>query len=332
MYKQLHCLILLLIGSVCGAPLFAQSNRDLMNPGNDSSINIISDSVNNSSKDSLLILKSVSANKDPLHPKHSYFQAGMEYLSNNVYLGRKDTTVLPYFTTTVGYYNKSGLFAAASLSYLKNSTESRLDLITMEAGYMLNAGHYEAQLTVSKFFYNSQSTNVSSSITASVALDNHYDLGPVTLAISGTINMSLKNDFAGQFGLEHTFYLLNDHLDFAPTFTVNASTQNYYNDYYLQRKYSIKRKGQVTQTGIATITGTVLNASTFKILDYEPSLPVNYTIGKWTIHFTPTYSIPVNPAAVDIHTVRDNGQVLNKTKTEQLENSFYWTLGVSITF
>jgi hypothetical protein len=112
----------------------------------------------------------------------------------------------------------------------------------------------------------------------------------------------------------------------------NASTQNYYNDYYKFRRYTIKSKKQQGQTGIASISGTVIGSSTFKILDFEESLPINYQIGKCTVSFIPTYSIPVHPAMVAIQTTKQNGLVTNRTKIENIENSFYWTLGFNFLF
>ncbi len=275
-------------------------------------------------RDSLTVL-----NKSP---KTSHLEAAMSYQNNDVYLGRSDSSVLPYYSPAVSYYHKSGLYTSASLSYLKNATDSRVDLVTLEAGYMFNAGKYDGQFSISKFFYNSQSTSVTSEIKASAAYQNSFDLGFIKMTFTGTLNVGSKLDFAGLFGLEHDFSLLDDKLEFTPTFAATASTQNYYSDYYRKRRYSIKRKGQKAQTGIASITGTVLNASTFKLLDFEPTLPVNYTIGKCTINFTPTYAIPVNPATIAVHTVRENGVVLDKIRQEKIENIFFWTLGISFLF
>jgi hypothetical protein len=266
-----------------------------------------------------------------VHPKKSHFEASLDYQSNDVYLGRKDSTVLPYFIPALSYYHKSGLYATVSLNYLKNTTDSRVDLVTFEAGYMFHTGLYTGQLSFSKYFYNSQSTSVTAELKESAAFENSYDFGFIKTVFTGTLNIGSKLDFSGVFGLEHSFYLFDEDLDLTPTLSVAASTQNYYNDYYRKRRYSVKRKGE-TQTGIATITGTVLNASSFKLLDYELTMPINYTIGKCTFNFTPTYSIPVNAANIAVHTVRDNGQVLDKTKLEKIGNTFYWTVGVSFLF
>jgi hypothetical protein len=273
---------------------------------------------------------SVNLDKQPV--KKSHFSSELTYQSNDVYLGRKDSAVLPYYIPAISYYHKSGLYATASVNYLKNATSSRIDLVTLEAGYMFSTGQYNGQFTLSKYFYNSQSTSITSEITASAEYQNSYDAGFIRTTFTGTLNIGSKLDFAGLFGLEHTFYLLDERLDFTPTMAIAASTQNYYNDYYKKRRYNIQRIGKPAQTGVASISGTVLNASSFKILDYEPTMPVNYTIGKCTFNFTPTYSIPVNAATVAIHTIRSNGHVLDRTRDEKIENTFYFCTGVSFLF
>lgn len=280
-------------------------------------------------KDSLVI---VTDSLLPEKPKTSHLELGMSYQSNDVYLGRKDSTVLPYFIPELTYFHKSGLYATASLNYLKNATTSRVDLVTLEGGYIFTAGDYDGQVSFSKYFYNSQSTSVTSEISSSIAYQSGWDLGFIKPTFTATVNFGNKADFAGLLGLEHTFYLFSDNLDLTPTFAMAGSTQNYYSDYYKKRRYTIKRGEKTGQTATANISGTVLNASQFKILDYEPTLPINYRIGKCVINFTPTYSIPVNPATIDIQTTKANGAVTNTTRLEKISNTFYWTLGCSFLF
>jgi hypothetical protein len=282
-------------------------------------------------KDSLAIVPDTGVNKI-VPPLKSHFEAGISFQSNDVYLGRKDSAVLPYYIPEITFYHKSGLYATASLNYLKNETDSRIDLVTLEAGYIFNTGNYDGQFSASKYFYNSQSTSITSEIKGSFAYQNSYQLGFIRPTLTLTLNVGSRLDFAGLFGLEHTFYMLEDKLDFTPTFAFSGSTQNYYNDYYRKRAYTIKRKGQPAQTGIASITGTVINASEFKILDYEPTLPINYKIGKCAINFSPTYSIPVHPATIAVQSVRDDGTIINRTRLEKIDNTFYWTLGVMFMF
>lgn len=262
--------------------------------------------------------------------KRSHLDVGMSYQSDNVYLGRKDSARLPYYIPAVSYYHKSGVYASASIGYLKNSTVSRLDLITLEAGYMFTAHKYQGMFTASKYFYNSQSTNVTSAITSSIAYQNGYDLGPVKPSLTVTLNIGDKVDYEGRLEIGHTFTLLNDNLDLSPSVSVAGSTLHYY-DYYRKRRYTIKNK-KGTQTGMADVSGSVLDASTFKLLDYELLAPIEYTIGKCTFSFTPIYSIPVNAVTIGIHTARDNGTTVDRTKTEGIEDAFYFTLGVNFLF
>ena len=205
--------------------------------------------------------------------KKSHFETSFNYQSNDVYLGRKDSSVLPYFIPEFSYYHKSGIFVSASLYYLKNQAISRIDLVTIDAGYLFTAGKYDGQFTFSKYFYNSQSTSVTAALSASAEYQNSYDLGFIKTTFTGTLNIGKKLDFAGEFGLEHRFSLIEDKLEVTPTLAVAASTQNYYSDYYKSRRYTIKRKGVTAQTAIENISGTVVNASSFKILalrDHDP--------------------------------------------------------------
>jgi hypothetical protein len=278
------------------------------------------------------ILLSDTINDDLPLLKKSHFETSFNYQSNDVYLGRKDSSVLPYFIPEFSYYHKSGIFVSASLYYLKNQTISRIDLVTIDAGYLFNAGHYDGQFTFSKYFYNSQSTSVTAALSASAEYQSSFDLGFIKTTFTGTLNIGKKPDFAGEFGLEHRFSLIEDKLEVTPTFAVAASTQNFYSDYYKSRRYTIKRKGVAGQTAMENISGTVVNASSFKILAYESSIPIEYKIGECIISFIPAYSIPVNPALINIQTTKAGGTLVNRTRTEQLENTFYWTLGISFLF
>jgi hypothetical protein len=262
----------------------------------------------------------------------SHFRAGIDYLSNNVYFGRKDTVNTPYLTASLGYYHKSGLFINSSASYLTSSGENRIDLFTIEAGYVFSAGHFQGLLTASKFFYNSESSVVDADLKGSFSFLGAYDLGPFKLVATPELIFSNRTDFASTLGVEHSFYALRHNLDITPTFNASGSTQNYYNSYYRDRKFG-PRLRKITNSGtLFTISGEVVDASQFKILDYEFSIPVNYVFKRFTFTITPSYIIPVHPAVVKLTT-----QVLNlppKTRTgkEKLDNSFYCQAGVSYRF
>jgi hypothetical protein len=266
------------------------------------------------------------ASKKPGRKSRSSFEAAVEYQSNSVYLGRKDSAVLPYFIPMLTYNHKSGFYASLSTAYLKNSASSRIDLWTLESGYSFSAGKYSGDLTLSKYFYNPQSTSVTAEITGGLSYRNSYNLGFIKPTVTATWSLGTRSDFEGSFGLEHSFELLNENLELTPTFVANASSLNYYDNYYKKRKFS-RRTKQKTVTGTVDITGTVLNASAFRIMDYEASLPVTYSAHKWTFSFTPEFAIPVNAARTQIHYAYSTGTTADKLIVEKIGNSFYWTLG-----
>jgi hypothetical protein len=264
-------------------------------------------------------------------PKKSYFQGGLSYLSDNVYLGRKDSVKIPYSMPTIGYYHKSGLYAAATLGYAILPGNSHIDMVSLEAGYMLTIGNFDGQLSASKFYYSSQSYSVRSDISANIVVDAAYDLHFIKPTFEATFNFSGQTDYIMTWGLQHSFYAAHDALDITPTVLVNSGTQNYYNAYYRNRKYSRTRKNGVIVNG--TIAATVVDPSAFKTLDYEASVPINYTIGKFTFNITPTLAIPVNPARVSRITTPAGGTSTTKVATlEKLNDSLYWQFGLLVKF
>jgi hypothetical protein len=278
--------------------------------------------------DSLKVVDSLPVRKHVV--KRSHPEIGMTYQSNDVYLGRRDSARLPYFIPAVSYYHKSGVFATASVDYLKTAAVSRVDLVSVDAGYMFTAHKYDGTFTFTKYWYNHQSTNVASDIRAAIAYMNGYDLGFVKPRVTTTLNFGDKVDFEGVFDLEHTFVFFHDDMDVTPTISVAGSTLHFY-DYYRRRKYKLTRNAK-KKAGIANVTGSVVGASSFRIMDYEPSVPLEYTIGKFTVNFTPIYALPVNPATIDVHTVKENGVATDRTKQEKIGNTFFFTCEVSFLF
>jgi hypothetical protein len=254
----------------------------------------------------------------------SYFKASVEYLNNSVYHGRKDSLAIPYLTPQLYYHFKSGIFIDASISYL--TAESRTDLSTIGGGYSFSKKKWYGEISAEKYFYSSQSYNVKAETKGSLMGSLSYDAGFIEPSLSSSVSFSSKNDYGASFNLEHYFSLFHDRADITPSFAVNASTQNSYAQYYQKRKYAKTRKGKTLGY---TATANTLNTSNFKILDYEFSAPIECTAKRFTFSFTPTYTIPVNPATVLLTIKTSGGTTATRTFTENLSNSFFWTFGIS---
>ncbi len=279
------------------------------------------------SKQDSLALQSFKDSVDKLFGRRSHPQLTLSYLSNNVYLGRKDSAANPYLTATLGYLHKSGLFVDLSASYLPVTENMRIDLISLDAGYTFRAGNFSGEFTASKFWYSASSTNVKSDLKGSISFLGAYNIGPIKPSLSPTLNIGTKLDFAFSMGLEHTFYLFKDAMDLTPTFNANASTQNYYEYYYSVRKFKNKKT-----TVRGSISQQLEGSSQLKMLDYEFSVPINFTIKKLTLNFSPFYAIPTHPAVVVTATKKGNQPPTYVRATEKLGNSFYFQAGLSYKF
>jgi hypothetical protein len=261
-------------------------------------------------------------NKEP----KSYFQVGASYVNDNVYFGRKDSVALPYLTPTLSYYSKSGFYATTSVGFLTSSSGTRFDMFDAAAGFAFSSGNYDGDFTATKYYYSSQSTSVKSGVIASIEYLSGYDFGFIRPTLLATLNIGTKLDIAATPAIEHSFFLLKDKAEITPTFLLNASTQNYYNDYYKVRRYSAKRITKLAPKGVKSISGEVINADEFKVLDYEVSVPLKYSFGKCQVSFTPVYAIPVHPADVAITTTLNNGTSTTRNGFEKLQNTFFGTL------
>ncbi|MDP4264099.1 MAG: hypothetical protein Q8941_16345 [Bacteroidota bacterium] len=264
--------------------------------------------------------------------KRSYFRAEVDYTSDNVYLGRKDSSAIRYLSPEFGYFARSGFFTEATFNFLASAGNSRLDMMGLSAGYSFSHLKYEGEISATRFYYNSQSTNVRSEVKDEISYNNSFEFGLIKPTLSMTLSVGNNTDLGGSIGLEHNFSIVDDKVDITPAFAANASTQNYYNNYYKKRRFIARKKGSQPIPGTVTTTGEVLNASTFKILDYEASLPISYEAGRFSFAFTPVYAIPVHPAEVIITSKFSNGTTTSKTEFEKINNCFFATLEISYKF
>jgi hypothetical protein len=239
----------------------------------------------------------------------TYIAAGLRYLSDNVYLGRKDSLHLPYLTPLLTYHHRSGVFASAAVSYVPVPGRDRVDLVTLEAGYDHDFGkNISAGAYADYFSYSNETNNIKSGQNFSMGAYAGYTDDIVEPQIGVDVNLGEQTDYVVSLLLDHNFSLLQDRLTITPAAGVFAGTQRYY-DTYLKKVNPAKKKSKTETATSAT--------SDFKIVDYECSLPVKYEYRQWLLLATPTYAIPVHPA-----TSAENG----KTVKEDLSDSFFITL------
>src|SRR5450432_60705 len=269
--------------------------------------------------------------EDSTTPTPSHLQVSVTYQSNNVNNGRKDSSVIPLVTPEISYVFKSGFEIDLEVGYNVHEPSPQVNQYTLDGSYTFNPGNYSGTVTLSGFVYSKQSASTTSEEKGSLEYSNSYTFPFIQPSVSFTWTFGNHlPDYQVSPALQHQFSIGN--LNITHTVTMNADTQNAYNSYYENRRFTVPRNDGKPPLGPGiTITGEVLNASKFQILDYEPSCPVSYTGGNWTFSFTPTYALPVNPADIKA-TITTNNVARSYTYKEKLPNTFYWSVEVLYAF
>jgi len=272
----------------------------------------------------------------------SHFKLSGSYLSNSVYNGRKDSLATPYLTPSFGYFDKSGFYISASLSYLASATESHIDLFSLDAGYDLDlTNKFSGSVYANKSFYNSASTAIKSDISGSIGASLTYDLNVLQLTAGADLLFAQKTDIAVNIVAAHAFHFGEPGNLFiiTPSFTANMSTLNFYEG-YTNRKLGKKANQSNPNAASVTSTTTVNNTSKFPLLNYELSVPFTYDAKKFGLFFTPSFALPKNPiyttttTTVKLRNGTQSTMVQDSTPQSEraIDNTFYFELGLYIKF
>ncbi len=250
-------------------------------------------------------------NEDPFDD-YTYSFFGANYLSNNVYLGRRDTARLPYFTPYIGYQMHNGLYGKASASYSPVKHFGRFDLFTLELGYDRTFGkHILTGISVEKYFYYKKSPGIKSSIKDNITLYCLYKNEKIEPQLIFAVNQNKSNDYVVGFSLDHNIRLRDNTLNIYPTATFYYGSRHYFDDYYLN---NLKRKDSTL-----TDREVVQNAGNYKPLNVEISARTTFRTPEWLFTLTPSYSVPISAATIKLP---------GRVATEKLKSSFYITLDV----
>lgn len=289
---------------------------------------------------SFLVLQAHAEDSDTTSVKKSSFVIGLKYLSNNVYLGRIDSANIMYLVPSIAYVHKSGLHIGASFSYQLDAGLNKIDAIALDGGYDYKIGEkFSGGLSIEKYFFDMNSISLNSMTDLGVGSNFAYDFDFVTVNASAGLGFNEKVDVITELGITKSFEF--DKFSVEPGIKLFAGTQNYYNQYLVAGKSHLsgnkgKGKGQAvakgksgtttTTTTASTVaaTYTVAAASTYKVLDYEFSIPLAYTFHNLKFDVVPTFAIPVNAATI----LSSTGTV----KKEAISNHFTLQVGASYTF
>ncbi len=276
----------------------------------------------------LMAQNNKKSTKEISNKKESYLLADVSYMNDAVFMGRRDSIAAPYIFPSLGYYDKSGFFADASASYLTGSEENRIDLFLISAGYIFSSEKLSGGISGTTYFFNEDSYNVKSEVVGDISGFLSYDLKvvEVSLTASSYFNNNSSADFFAGLVVDHTFYASDNNFLIAPSISINAGSQYFYQEYYSTSRLG-NRKGKGMGSGdlgsSAPMDVEIKEASKFNILNIEFGLPLQYYHKSFIFSFTPVWAFPQSSA-----TITTEDAIIK----EDLDNVFYWSAGISYWF
>lgn len=264
----------------------------------------------------------------------TYFTVELHYISDAIFLGRKDSISSPYLYPSLLYQHKSGFYAKGSLSYLTKEHENRIDLFLISAGFDFNINDFYADISATKYFFSDDSYNVISEVEADITANILYDFTFLNLGIGASVyfNNGDKTDFILSSELSHDFITNNYKFQISPTFGVYLGSQNFYQEYFVNNRF-VKGSGSggngsgngTSETPVveSVTTVNVQESEKFTLMAVEFSLPMFYIENAFKFSFLPTLVLPQNEANLVV-----DGNIVK----ESLDESFYWIFGISYNF
>ena len=258
----------------------------------------------------------------------SSFKFGINYSSNDVFMGRTDTARTPTIIPQVKYTFKNGIYLSGNLEFIPGRKKKKLDGGEIAAGYDFDiTDDLSGGASLTKAFYSPNSTQIASSIRETVNANITYDIGEIiSPTLSADYNFNKQGIAADEFvnlGITHDFNVTGlfgdaDVFIVSPTATVNSGTENFYDAYLTTKKIKNTKRSAAQNALIAAYTARL---GKYNLLDYEFSAPVEYKSGKFIFTFNPTYAIVQNQLPAQIMT-----RISNKPAV------FYFETGVTLKF
>jgi hypothetical protein len=252
--------------------------------------------------------------------KTSKVNLRLQYTSDWVYAGRKDSLPAPYLTPSILYAHHSGFYVKGFLSYL--TTEKRIDVWGVSTGYRISKGNLYWGIGGELRLFNDSSYAIQSAVSSMVYSYLAYDLPWLETTVD-------VNGFFGDVGdvlvgleLGKTFFLAENKLSAYPNVYGLWGTQRYYSEYFTYKSTSQRKKqGQGGEEPPPVVTYTIMQEATnFKFLSIDLGIALKYRFNNFSIHFLPSYSIPFNAATFKSY---------NTISKENLKNSFYYNMGIN---
>jgi hypothetical protein len=217
----------------------------------------------------------------------------LDYISNSSFYGRNGGVKYPFLMFSTDFQTKKNVWVSSSFSHLID-TGKFINEINLSAGWDFELNdRIDGSISYAHYFFSSSSPLVKTSANNSIVGSIGYDWGFVYTTLSPNFVFGHSNDIFIAFGNSRYFEKVSifgkeDFISFEPKFSIIAGTQNF-DRHYVVRKENSNGKGNpnphIVQAG---------GDSSFKIIDYELSLPLTYSTGNLSFESRYIFSLPVN--------------------------------------
>ncbi|OCX50524.1 hypothetical protein BEL04_22365 [Mucilaginibacter sp. PPCGB 2223] len=290
---------------------------------------------------------------DSTHTKSLFFNAGLQYISNLTYAGRRDNSSVPILLPMFTVVSKQGLFVSAAGYFDLNGSKSGAEGLSVTPGYVFSFDQkkeFGGALSATKYFITNSSPIILSSFNATI--DGQLNYNPaniVKITVGGSYRFAKQNsndivnnvELSKEIGIMKTGAKKTGGLKIAPAATLYTGTQSFYETYYTtsQVQRAIENPGSPGSAPILGIPGTgtpgtppsqtIINETDtqqkqqqvkqYTVLAASATMPITYTIDKVQLTLTPYFIKPFNQV-----------DYTSNTSTNGLY--FLFTGGVSVTF
>ncbi|RDY58782.1 hypothetical protein DX873_14015 [Flagellimonas nanhaiensis] len=265
------------------------------------------------------------AKKTKVSKEFSYVLTDVSFISDAVFMGRKDSISAPYVMPSIGYYDASGFYADASLSYLTRLEERRVDLFLLTAGFHFGSEKLSGYFSGTGYFYSEESYNVQSEVIADITGSLGYDFKVLQTSILASVYFTQEGEadifLGGSIG--KLFKTVDENLHITPSIAFYGGSQNFYQEYYQSSRLG-NRKGK-GKGGGDIITGNIMieEVTSFDLMSIEFDLTMDLYIKKFIFSLSPAIVFPQSPSAIT---------TVDGMFEEDLDSAFYVSIGISYWF
>jgi hypothetical protein len=260
--------------------------------------------------------------------KSLFINAGLQYLSDLTYAGRRDASSVPVLLPTFTLISTKGFFLSGIGYFDLNGVKSAAEGLSITPGYVFSFDknkYYGGAISATKYFITDNSPIILSSFNATVDGQLHFNPDNIIkLTVDASYRFSKQgspNDVINDAELSKEIQLTKAGKDnkgglkITPTVTLYSGTQSFY-------QASTSQTSSTTPLGLLSPPQTVTTGNQvrqYTILALSGSMLVAYVIKTWQISFTPYLIQPYH-------------QVNYTTSSPQNGSYFLFTTGVSVTF